>query len=306
MEDPMFKRVVVGCDGTHEGRDAVALGQKIASATGAGLSLVGVFPPWLFPVPGTTDRHTLRAETERRLRDERRLLAPEAVVEAVADGSVPRALRHYAERWHADLVVIGSDVHSPDGQATVGRRGRQLLAGGPFAVAIARKGLHRNPVGLDTIGVGYDGGPESVVALELAAHLARESGARISVLSVVEDRVPALAPREWIGTKDWTRFWETEREHAQLRVESAVAPLGVPFEVRAVVGDPGLQLRGMSETVDLMVVGSRRWGTLARLASGSVAETLVAGSHCSVLVTRRPATGQVGEDAHAAAEAVPA
>jgi hypothetical protein len=41
-EDRMFKRVVAGCDGSPEGRDAAALGASIASATAAGVSLVGV------------------------------------------------------------------------------------------------------------------------------------------------------------------------------------------------------------------------------------------------------------------------
>lgn len=57
----MFKHIVVGCDGSPEGSDAVALGAAIASVTGARLSLVGVFPTSLFPVTGVTDRKALRS-----------------------------------------------------------------------------------------------------------------------------------------------------------------------------------------------------------------------------------------------------
>jgi hypothetical protein len=45
----MFKRTVVGCKSSPEGRDAVALGAAIASATDTGLSLVCVYPTSLFP-----------------------------------------------------------------------------------------------------------------------------------------------------------------------------------------------------------------------------------------------------------------
>ena|SRR5665213_1763684 len=87
----MFKRIVVGCDGTAEGRDAVVLAPAIASAT------------------------ALRAQMELALRRERDSFAPDALVETVVDLSVPRALCHFAQRRHADLVVLGSDRSALDG-----------------------------------------------------------------------------------------------------------------------------------------------------------------------------------------------
>jgi nucleotide-binding universal stress UspA family protein len=54
------------------------------------------------------------------------------------------------------------------------------------------------------------------------------------------------------------------------------------------VGDAGYELRALSKTVDLLVVGSRRWGPVARLVSGAVGETLVADANCSILIVRRP------------------
>lgn len=41
----MFRHIVVGCDGSPEGRDAVALGAAIAAIDDARLSLIGVFSP---------------------------------------------------------------------------------------------------------------------------------------------------------------------------------------------------------------------------------------------------------------------
>ena len=94
----MFERIVVGVDGSPEGHDAVALGAAIADATGAQCSLVHVFSPSLFPIAGMTDRRTLRTHAERALRTERQRLIPSATVHVISDTSVPRGLRHYAER----------------------------------------------------------------------------------------------------------------------------------------------------------------------------------------------------------------
>lgn len=285
----MFTRVVVGCDGTAEGRDAVVLGAAIASATGAGLSLVGVYPPALFPVPPSFRRAALRTQAEAALRHDRDSFAPDALIDTVADLSVPRALRHYAERWHADLVVLGSAATVPEGHARIGRRGRQLLYDAPFALALASRGLHKRKIALQRLGVGYDDGPEAVAALGLATELAHGAHATLAVRRVIEDTVPLFSAKDWVVMKDWSDLWERERQSAQAGAEAAASQLGVPVEVSATIGDPGAQLRALSESVDVVVVGSRRWGPFARLVAGGVGETLVSDAACSVVIVPRAA-----------------
>ena len=286
----MFRHIVVGCDGRAEGRDAVALGAAIADVTGARLSLVGVFPPSLFPVVGVNDRKTMRLQTTQTLRRERNLLAPDGVIHTVADTSVPRALRHYAERWQADLVIIGSDPSAAPGHAAISRRGRQLLYDAPFSLGLAARGLHERGVRLNTLGVGYDGGSEAQAALGSAGELARAARARLLVRHVVEDQVPGFTTAEWIAATEWNHahVWQSACQHARSETEAAISGLDVPAEASATVGDPGYQLRALSETADLLVVGSRRWGPVARLVSGGVGETLVADASCSILIVPRP------------------
>jgi nucleotide-binding universal stress UspA family protein len=292
----MFKRIVVGCDGSPGARDAVALAASIASATGAGISLVGVYPPSLFPVPGSTDRRTLRTHAELALRRERDELAPDALLHTAADLSVPRALRHYAEHWHADLVIVGCSRAAPNGHVQIGRDGRQLVYDAPFSLALPTRGLHRHAVVLRRIGVGYDGGPEAQAALSLATGLARAAGAALVIHSIVEDLIPPLSVEQSIVREDWAKLWEAERESALARAESAASALGIAAEASATVGDPGTLLRALTNEVDLIVVGSRRWGPVARLVSGGVGETLVADARCPILIVPRPHTA---DDAHA-------
>ncbi len=282
----MFKRVVVGCDGTEGARDAVALGAAIATATGAGLSLVGVHSTSLFPIPDETDRRTLRHHAEAILQKERELRAPGALVHTVVDFSVPRALRHYAEHWNADLVVLGSEPTAAPGHVAIGRRGRQLLYDAPFALAIAQRGLHQRDFKIAKIGLGFDGDTESHAALALAAELGRAAGAEIDVMTVIDDHVPHLSV-EWMAGRDGHSL-DDRRAEALAQAQSALSDVQVDAHLEAVVGDPGVQLRTLSENVDLIVVGSRRWGPFARLVAGGVGETLVSAASCSVLIVPRP------------------
>jgi nucleotide-binding universal stress UspA family protein len=286
----MFKHIAVGCDGSPEGRDAVTLGAAIASATGARLSLVGAFPPSFLPIAGTSDRRTLRAQATRALRRERDLLAPDAFIHTIADSSVARALRHYADRAHVDMVIVGSSRRAPAGHVAIGRHGRQLLYDAPFAIGLAARDLHQREFRLGAIGVGYDGGPEAEAALAAAAGLARAVGARLEVRRVVEDRVPVLSGDAWIALADWSheRMWESARQQALADAKEASGEFGVITEVSATVGDPGYEMRELSRALDLVVVGSRRWGPVARLVTGGVGETLVRDASCSILIVPRP------------------
>lgn len=290
----MFKHIVVGTNHSSEGRDAVALGGAIAVVTGARLSLVGVFSPSLLPVPGVSDRKTLRAQAARALRAWRDLHAPDALIHTIADPSVPRALRHFAQRSHADLIILGSSRSAQPGHVRIGRTGRQLLYDAPFSLGLAACGLHEQEAGLRAVGVAYDGGPEAESALALAAQLSGAAQARLLVRRVVEDRVPVLSGEAWIALEDWSHddMWAEAREQALAEARDAASRFDMPREVSATVGEPGDEMRVFSSTVDLLVLGSRRWGPLARLVTGGVGETLVSDAGCSIIIVPRPSAAE--------------
>ena len=287
MQSPLT-HIVAASDGTDEGRDAVALAAALADATGAGLTLVRVFPTSLFPASGSTDRETLEKQADAGLRRDRDDLAPEALLHSVADLSVSRAVAHYAERTHAGLVVIGSSPTAPERRTMIGRRGRQLLHDVPFALLVAQPGLALEPVQLRRIAVGDDGGPEAQVAKATAIELCRATNATLVIVSVTDDRYPLVVGTVPSALPEFERAWAEQRATTEADLEEAAAKLGVEAEVHSVIGDPGLELRRLSDSVDLVVVGSRRWGPIARTVSGGVGETLVSNAGCSVLIVPRP------------------
>jgi nucleotide-binding universal stress UspA family protein len=280
--------IAAGADGSDEGKDAVALATGLASLTGAGLSLVNVFPTTLFPTPGTDDRATLRKQADESLRRDRDELAPHAIIHSVADLSVSRALMHFAQETHAEMVVIGSSRDSPPGRARIGRRGRQLLHDMPFALALAPRGSRTRKFGLGRVGLGDDGGREAKVARDVAIGLCRAASGTLVIKSVIDDSPPIFAGIAPGALAEYEAGWEYQRSQAQSELEQQAAQLDVPTEISSVLGDPGRELRSLSDDVDLIVVGSRRWGPIARIVTGGVGETLVADAGCPVVIVPRP------------------
>ncbi|MBZ4487368.1 universal stress protein [Microbacterium sp. cx-55] len=98
------------------------------------------------------------------------------------------------------------------------------------------------------------------------------------------DGVPHSAP------VDLTRIAAThEFERVQEAAEKFLAPSGVAWTIRTLVGDPAMALKGLADELDaaVIVVGTRRRGfgeTMREFFTGSVAARLAHRQHRPVLV----------------------
>ena len=77
---------------------------------------------------------------------------------------------------------------------------------------------------------------------------------------------------------------------------------GLTTEGDVVLGDPAGELILASEDLDLLVLGSRRWGPVRRLALGSTSEHVIRHAGCPVLVPPRHDDAEGGHEAAAALE----
>jgi nucleotide-binding universal stress UspA family protein len=300
-------RVAVGVNGYPEGSDAVVLGETIAETTGADLLLVAVHIDPLVVLPAGMDWKALEKQTEKTLRETRDELAPDARMDIETDLFVARALERVVRREHRDLLVLGSSRHGDEGRVRIGKRARQLLTECECAVAIAPRGMHREPARrFARIGVGYDGGPEAQAALGLAATIAAAAGAELHVRAVVDDRIqsigwsrlgtgPVIVPGfGWsaIGSGGVTPGWDevVQTTVEALRAQVADAAIATAGKVRTDVqlGRPANALLELSEEVDLLLIGSRRWGPVARVILGTTGEAVLHDARCPVLVVSRP------------------
>jgi nucleotide-binding universal stress UspA family protein len=296
----MYRTIIAGCDGSQRGRGAVSLAHTIASATGARLVLVGVYhhPPLPFP----SSYADLRSDIERQLKAVRDELAPEAIIQVAANLSPAHALRHIARFEDADLIVVGSRHRRRLQRIFDSDHALQVLDGARCAVAVAPDPVPPRRE-LRTIGVGIDSTPESKIALGMAHELAKRTGARLQLKCVVDDAAPwwmdgVLPPASALQEVLDERL---QAAHALLhaRLESCE---GVEAEGDVLVGDPAGELILASEDLDLLVLGSRRWGPVRRLALGGTSERVIRHAGCPVLVPPRHDDDEHGHEAAAALE----
>ncbi len=267
----MFKNVLVGVDGSPNGRDAIALASRLVDSDGE-LTLAHVSRSEVFE----------EQEDASKLLDEERTAADvEAELVHIVSTSPGRGLHEHAEKQGADLLVVGSCRHGAFGRTMLGDDARASLNGAPCAIAIASRGYAERPAPLAKIGVAYNGSPESQAALAAAREIAASSGATLHALEVVSLTVysySGMVPAAISESID-TFLEEASKDLKELPGVEGHAAFGITGEELAAFGDQ----------VDILVVGSRSYGPIRRLVLGSTSEYLERHARCPLLVLPRPA-----------------
>lgn len=136
--------------------------------------------------------------------------------------------------------------------------------------------------------VAVDGSPASRVAADWAARDAQLRGLPLTVVHVKSPMI--VGP--WVDLPVPTQFWAAQARRAQEVIDDAMR-----WVSDAISDSPTIDVRqmivadtivptlvDMSKHADLMVVGSRGLGGVARLALGSVSTALIHHAHCPVSV----------------------
>jgi nucleotide-binding universal stress UspA family protein len=276
----MFKNVLVGVDGSPNGRDAIVLASQLIDPDGK-LTLAHVHSGELRPshaiTPGMVREE--REASKKLLEDERVAANVNAELISIVSGTPGGGLHQQAEGQGADLLVVGSCSHSAFGRAMLGDDTRAALNGAPCAVAIAAVGYSEHPGPIGKVGVAYNSSPESTAALALARELAASTGATVHALEVVS--IPTYVYGGLVAPTIGEVIEEMLKE-ANGRLEELPDVKG-----HAVYGLAGEELAVFGDQVDILVVGSRGYGPVKRLVLGSTAAYLQRHARCSLLVLPR-------------------
>jgi nucleotide-binding universal stress UspA family protein len=273
----MFREVIVGVDGRPGGPDAIALARVLVAPDGR-LMLVHVHHGDLGAdaaagAPGHED-------ARRLLEQERDATAVDGELMPISAPSVGRGLHHASESRDADQLVVGSCSRGFAGRVLVGNDTRAALNGAPCAVAVAPLGYNADLRPIATVGIGYNGSPESKSALALAREVAGSHGAGLRALDVVA--IPSSSSA--FAGAAWGSALESMVDGARHELDALE---GVDGDVR--VGLAGEELAEFGERVDLLVVGSRGYGPVRRLILGSTSEYLAGHARSPLLVLPRAA-----------------
>lgn len=275
--------IVVGVDGTDAGRLAVEWAVGEARLRGSPVRIVTAFQPTSLagaaPVP-----------LQRRFDDavayaHDRLDAADVDAELVA-GHPSRVL--LAEARTAQLVVLGRRSGRLTGALTVERVTSWVAAHAACSVAVVRQDpMDGYP---DRIVVGFDGSRSAAAALDAGLEEAELTGAVLDVVCCWQpgdydssERESAVATAELRRRQlEWFRdaVGERARKHR-----------GVYTTRHLVERSPAQELVERSRHAGLLVVGSRGRGASAGLLLGSVSQSLLRHSHCTLIVARGDGDG---------------
>ena len=289
----MSKPILVGYDPVGADHAPVNFGVAAARFTGAPLIVASVSRRE-GAAAGELD-HDLCADASEPLgRVARELEAEGIAVECreLSGTSAASALHEAAETEAAGLLVVGSTRRGTVGRILPGSTADRLMHGAPCPVAVVPHGWEPRGA-VRTIGVAYVDTDEGREALRDAHALARRAGATLRAITVVQ-----FSPAWYAETEPMTpprppkHIEEVEGEHrvlAEQALRTAVAALGddVPVEAEAFIGDPAEILMGVSEHLDLLVMGSRGYGPLRAVLLGGVSRRVAAQAHCPVIVLPR-------------------
>ena len=283
----MFRKVIVGFDGSERGLDALMLGQRLTAPEG---DLIVCCVHHLQPLSARIDPteptidHTSAQESVERAT---RMLKGGLTVTPMflAGESTAKTLQSAAISEQADLVVLGSSHRGALGRVLLGSVTQATLREAPCPVAVAPVGFHadRTEARPTRIAVGHDAVEPTPDALSAGVALCEETGAKLLLVAVAEDAAVADPARDTMPYAEITeaRLRAAERVLAEV-LRSLPESISATSEVRD--GDPAEQLLEVSHDADLLVLGSHGRGFVGRLIMGSVCDRVVRAAACAVLV----------------------
>ena len=285
--------IVVGFDGSAGAFDAVALARLLSDLSDDPLVVAAIS---VADLSLASELAGLDLEPALQRRGDEELESAEASLggleswrgEALVGVSPAQGLQRLAEMESAELVVVGAS-HRRHPAGLLGSTATRLLHGAPCSVAIAGRGWsERGGGGLRDIGVGFDGSPESRIALATGAALARSSGATLHALAVFAPPNPAN-PMFAVTNHGYKEIVTSMRGYLESELGDAVAAVsqGLRVEVEVVDGSPAEVLTGRSASFDLLVLGSRGYGPIRAVMAGSVSARVAADAACSLILVPR-------------------
>jgi nucleotide-binding universal stress UspA family protein len=265
------------------------------------LTLLHVVPPHIppaaalpFPVTPRLDVHARQAALEAlgRFAEPARAAGIETTLE-VREGSIVGHVVKLAEALPADLVVMGTHGLSGFDRLMLGSVTEKVLRRASCPVLTVpralREGGGMRRRGVETIVCPLDFADPSARALRIAVSLARDSGARLLLLHVIE----GWAENDARDHSHWTvpeyrRFIENEGRE---RLAAAVGPedrAACPTEDVLAAGKAYVEILRLAaeRAADLVVMGVHGRGPADLTFFGSTAQHVVREATCAVLTVR--------------------
>lgn len=132
--------------------------------------------------------------------------------------------------------------------------------------------------------VGFDGSDSSRKAYETALHMAKKCDSAVYVVAIARPpKFPEDVETKAVIEHERARL---DRQLGALRVKALQA--GLSPHLKVATGQPAMQIVRAAEEdkIDLIILGHRGHGMFDRWLLGSISRTVIAYTHCPVMVVR--------------------
>ncbi len=297
----MFTRIVVALDGSPEGTIAVPYACLMARISGASVTLLRV-------VGHERDAAGGQAFVDGLARE---YGTPEVHIDTlVREGDAGNQILDEVRQHAADLVVMRTHARSGLSRLVLGSVAAKVVrqSAGPVLL-LPPGGKAEAPRAIGSILVPVDGSPGGALALGIAGTLAKQAGARLQLLQVVQP-IPTYETSALLlnGPMDVDASWDEDAESgARGYVDALVGRLarrGLSVQGEALMANSvpeAINANAADRACDLIVMSSHAHTGAARAFVGSVTDAVVRSARCPVLVIRRDAESEAKGEAEASA-----
>jgi nucleotide-binding universal stress UspA family protein len=304
-----MKKILVAYDGSECAKAAIENLKRAGlppRAEALVLSLADVWPPPPVDVEGTPSRviemqEAARMTLARAVKTSEegatrvRAIFPDWTVtnEAAAD-SPAWGILNCADRWGADLIVVGSHGMSAIDRLFIGSVSQRVMAHASGTVRVARPGSQPENRAIHVI-VGFDGSVDADAALREVSSRSWPADTEIHIVTAIDLRMVSAVATKVVGSKHEDESAATHSgEYISKMAEAAAGKMragGVRVTSHVVEGEPKRVLTDMAEQLaaDAIFVGATGLRGMRRLLLGSVSSAVTAHAPCTVEVVRNRA-----------------
>lgn len=304
-------KILVAVDGSESSLAAIDQAARLPWASGSEILIMAVaempspIMAGTLPMPGSYYQEWEQALEEQAAANVTKALERflgdggprEQVRTHVIKGHAKEAILDEAERFGADLIMIGTHGYNALERAWLGSVSRAVAAHASCAVEIVR------PAGTaaDSAGTGgmrllvaVDGSPFGEAAVAEIARRPWPAGTEVRAVTAIH--LPFVpTPETWILPEDYYAEAErTSREQAEkilARAEEILRAAGseLSFSGEAILGHAEEVILAVAREweADLILLGSHGHRAWERFLLGSVSQAVAWHAHCSVEIVRR-------------------
>ena len=294
-------KVLLAIDGSDASMSAVAATAALPIPSGSTVEIVSAIPDSFAPegavwpnvvrVDPPNDRGRIYDDVSRRLMEiADRIRRDDRMVEVrVLDGRPATEIVAEAERFEADLIVMGARGLSAVRRLLLGSVSSEVVDHAPCPVLIARHAK------VDRVLLATDGSPSANEATSFVAESGLFEGSQIRIISIGNPGLPwwvGVTPVDGMTSID---IYADEAEASERHARHVTEETAERLEELHVTGSAAVRDGDVVSAIlhdakgwdaDLIVVGARNMGTMHRWLVGSISRSVLHLADASVLIVR--------------------